>query len=82
MMSSELPCEPPSQSGSSALSLRESLYQIGRRISMISIASTPGRIFAFTLLASFLPGVKANCWVDSYVYLSRIHPQRVLSTSN
>jgi len=32
---------------------------------MISIASTPNRIFAFTLLASFLPGVKADCWVDS-----------------
>ena len=36
---------------------------------MLSAAST--RIFAAALLASFLPGVKADCWQDSYVYLSQ-----------
>jgi len=30
---------------------------------MLSTAST--RIFAVTLLAGFVPGVKANCWFDS-----------------
>jgi hypothetical protein len=34
---------------------------------MLSAASTG--IFAATLLAGFLPGVKADCWQDSYVYL-------------
>jgi hypothetical protein len=30
------------------------------------------RIFAVTLLAGFLPGVKADCWRDRFVYLSHI----------
>ena len=45
-------------------------YLAGRRTSVLSASST--RILAVTLLAGFLPGVKANCRVDSYVYVSHI----------
>ncbi|KAF8489516.1 hypothetical protein F5888DRAFT_1160065 [Russula emetica] len=37
---------------------------IGRLSSMLSIASTSTRIVAVILLAGFLPGAKADCWVD------------------
>jgi hypothetical protein len=35
---------------------------------MLSVASS--HIIAIILLASLLPGAKADCWVDTYVYLS------------
>jgi hypothetical protein len=35
---------------------------------MLSIASTSTHIVAVILLAGFLPGAKADCWVDEYVY--------------
>ena len=38
---------------------------------MLSITST--HIFAVVLLAGFLPGAKANCWIDKYVYQSQSH---------
>jgi hypothetical protein len=43
---------------------------------MLSPAFT--RILAVTLLASLLPGVRADCWIDEYVYPVAI-PQHPLS---
>ena len=38
---------------------------------MLGVASS--HIVAVILLSSFLPGAKADCWVDTYVYLSKSH---------
>ena len=59
-----------SQSASAPSLHGESLCLVGRRTSMLSTALT--RLFAVSLLVSFLPGAKANCWYDVYVYLSHI----------
>src|SRR6266851_748587 len=42
----------------------DSLRPVGR-ISIFPVASA--RILAVTFLVSFLPGVRANCWIDAYV---------------
>ena len=50
---------------------------VGRRTWVLITAWT--RILAITSLAGFLPGVKADCWRDWYVYPIAC-PQRPLST--
>jgi hypothetical protein len=46
---------------------------------MLSMASS--HIAVLILLSGFLPGAKADCWVDEYVYLSiKSHIRRLCST--
>ena len=63
-LSCVLLCRPRSWAPNCFSSLPRPAEPVGRT-SMLSTASA--RIIAAVLLAGFLPGVKADCWIDSYV---------------
>jgi hypothetical protein len=46
---------------------------------MLSITSS--HIIVVIFLAGFLPGAKADCWVDTYVHLIKSHIRRLIRSA-